>query len=222
MGGWPRTVEGYRSSQPTSSTGRRSPSTSAGHAGRRHRAEDPQLCKGSFFPSILEPRCRINQALSAVVMEADVAGVSMGAVDGVVAALGFSSGISMSEVSRNPRWVMRSSGCSERGQLDHMEFPSSPWTRPACTFATPPRRSRRWPSSWRRGSWREWRPGERRRRQRGGGVLEWLPALAEYTRSGGVQLAISDQHARLVAAVFCTIFARPDTDAVSGDERAGP
>ena len=41
----------------------------------------PKLRKGSFFPSILEPRRRIDQALYAVVMEAYVNGVSTRAVD---------------------------------------------------------------------------------------------------------------------------------------------
>ena len=36
----------------------------------------PKLRRGSFFPSILEPRRRIDQALYAVVMESYVAGVS--------------------------------------------------------------------------------------------------------------------------------------------------
>jgi transposase-like protein len=36
----------------------------------------PNLREGSFFPLILEPRRRIDQALYAVVMEAYVAGVS--------------------------------------------------------------------------------------------------------------------------------------------------
>ena len=36
----------------------------------------PKLRKGSFFPSILEPRRRIDQALYAVVMEAYVHGIS--------------------------------------------------------------------------------------------------------------------------------------------------
>ena len=36
----------------------------------------PKLRKGSFFPAILEPRRRIDQALYAVVMEAYVHGVS--------------------------------------------------------------------------------------------------------------------------------------------------
>ncbi len=36
----------------------------------------PKLRAGSFFPTILEPRRRINQALYAVIMEAWVQGVS--------------------------------------------------------------------------------------------------------------------------------------------------
>ncbi len=51
----------------------------------------------SFFPSILEPRRRIDQALYAVVMEAYVHGVSTRRVDDLVVALG-GSGISKSEV----------------------------------------------------------------------------------------------------------------------------
>lgn len=60
----------------------------------------PKLRRGSFFPSIMEPRRRIDQALYAVVMEAYVKGVSTRSVDDLVAALGVSSGISRSEVSR--------------------------------------------------------------------------------------------------------------------------
>ena len=60
----------------------------------------PKLRKGSFFPVILEPRRRIDQALYAVVMEAYVNGVSTRAVDDLVTALGIDSGISKSEVSR--------------------------------------------------------------------------------------------------------------------------
>jgi putative transposase len=60
----------------------------------------PKLRRGSFFPAILEPRRRIDQALYAVVMEAYVNGVSTRAVDDLVAALGIESGISKSEVSR--------------------------------------------------------------------------------------------------------------------------
>lgn len=60
----------------------------------------PKLRKGSFYPSIGEPRRRIDQALYAVVMEAYVHGVSTRSVDDLVAALGIGSGISTSEVSR--------------------------------------------------------------------------------------------------------------------------
>ena len=56
----------------------------------------PKLRKGSFFPSVLERRRRIDQALYAVVMEAYVHGVSTRKVDDLVAALGVDVGISKS------------------------------------------------------------------------------------------------------------------------------
>jgi transposase-like protein len=60
----------------------------------------PKLRVGSFFPSLLERRRRIDQALFAVVMEAYLHGVSTRKVDDLVRALGADSGISKSEVSR--------------------------------------------------------------------------------------------------------------------------
>ena len=60
----------------------------------------PKLRTGSFFPSLLERRRRIDRALFAVVMEAWVHGVSTRKVDDLVKALGATSGISKSEVSR--------------------------------------------------------------------------------------------------------------------------
>jgi putative transposase len=60
----------------------------------------PRFRAGSFFPSLLEPRRRVDRALWAVVMEAYVSGVSTRKVDELVAALGCESGISKSEVSR--------------------------------------------------------------------------------------------------------------------------
>ena len=60
----------------------------------------PKLRSGSFFPSLLERRRRIDKALYAVVMEAYVHGVSTRSVDDLVGALGVESGISKSEVSR--------------------------------------------------------------------------------------------------------------------------
>lgn len=55
---------------------------------------------GSFFPSLLHPRRRIDVALHAVVMEAYVHGVSTRKVDDLVTAMGAEAGISKSEVSR--------------------------------------------------------------------------------------------------------------------------
>ena len=60
----------------------------------------PKLRTGSFFPSLLERRRRVDQALFAVIMEAYVHGVSTRKVDDLVRALGADSGISKSEVSR--------------------------------------------------------------------------------------------------------------------------
>lgn len=60
----------------------------------------PKLRTGSFFPSLLERRRRVDQALFAVIMEAYLHGVSTRKVDDLVQALGGASGISKSEVSR--------------------------------------------------------------------------------------------------------------------------
>ena len=59
----------------------------------------PKIAPGSYFPSLLEPRRRSEQALVAVVQEAYVKGVSTRKVDDLVRALGL-DGISRSEVSR--------------------------------------------------------------------------------------------------------------------------
>jgi putative transposase len=60
----------------------------------------PKVRAGSFFPSLLSPRRRVDVALHAVVMQAWIEGVSTRKVDDLVAALGVESGISKSEVSR--------------------------------------------------------------------------------------------------------------------------
>jgi transposase-like protein len=83
----------------------------------------PKLRKGSFFPVILEPRRRIDQALYAVVMEAYVCGVSTRSVDDLVAALGIDSGISKSEVSRICAGLDEVVGAFRARRLDHTEFP---------------------------------------------------------------------------------------------------
>jgi transposase-like protein len=59
----------------------------------------PRVRDGSFFPSILAPRKRAEQALAAVIQEAYVQGVSTRRVDALVQALGM-EGISKSQVSR--------------------------------------------------------------------------------------------------------------------------
>ena len=59
----------------------------------------PKLRKGSYFPAFLEPRRLAEKALTAVVQEAYVHGVSTRSVDDLVRAMGM-SGISKSQVSR--------------------------------------------------------------------------------------------------------------------------
>jgi transposase-like protein len=59
----------------------------------------PKLRKGSYFPAFLEPRRMAEKALTAVVQEAYVQGISTRAVDDLVKAMGM-SGISKSQVSR--------------------------------------------------------------------------------------------------------------------------
>jgi putative transposase len=93
----------------------------------------PKLRKGSFFPSILEPRRRIDQALYAVVMEAYVHGVSTRAVDELVAALGVSSGISRSEVSRICAGLDEVVDSFRERRLDHVGSPTCTWTPPTST-----------------------------------------------------------------------------------------
>ena len=59
----------------------------------------PKLRKGSYFPGFLEPRRMAEKALTAVIQEAYVQGVSTRSVDDLVKALGM-GGISKSQVSR--------------------------------------------------------------------------------------------------------------------------
>jgi transposase-like protein len=61
--------------------------------------EIPKLRKGSYFPGFLEPRRAAEKALTAVIQEAYVQGVSTRSVDDLVKAMGM-TGISRSQVSR--------------------------------------------------------------------------------------------------------------------------
>ena len=59
----------------------------------------PKLRKGSYFPAFLEPRRTAEKALTAVIQEAYVHGISTRSVDDLVKALG-GTGVSKSQVSR--------------------------------------------------------------------------------------------------------------------------
>jgi putative transposase len=59
----------------------------------------PKLRKGSYFPSFLEPRRMAEKALTAVIQEAYVHGVSTRSVDDLIKAMG-GTGVSKSQVSR--------------------------------------------------------------------------------------------------------------------------
>src|SRR5258705_9070976 len=59
----------------------------------------PKLRKGSYFPGFLEPRRMAEKALTAVIQEAYIQGVSTRSVDELVRAMAM-SGISKSQVSR--------------------------------------------------------------------------------------------------------------------------
>lgn len=83
----------------------------------------PKLRQGSFFPSLLEPRRRVDQALYAVVMEAYVNGVSTRAVDDLVAAMGVEAGISKSEVSRICAGLDERVAAFRGRTLGHVTFP---------------------------------------------------------------------------------------------------
>jgi putative transposase len=87
----------------------RTPERSGQRNGYRERAWDtrvgsiglrvPRVRDGSYFPALLEPRTRAERALVAVIQEAYVQGVSTRRVDALVQALGM-TGISKSQVSR--------------------------------------------------------------------------------------------------------------------------
>jgi putative transposase len=83
----------------------------------------PKLRTGSFFPSLLERRRRVDQALFAVVMEAYLHGVSTRKVDDLVKALGADTGISKSEVSRICADLDQEVGAFRDRSLAEQHFP---------------------------------------------------------------------------------------------------
>ena len=212
----------------------------------------PKLRAGSFFPSVLEPRRRIDQALYAVVMEAYVHGVSTRAVDDLVVAMG-GSGISKSEVSRICAGLDETVGAFRTRRLDHTEFPYVYLDATYLHVRTPAAQVTSKAVVVATGV-----TADGRREILGLDVGDsedetfWRAFLTSLKDRGltGVQLVISDQHAGLVkaltrcfagashqrcrvhfarnllalvpkshkdmvAAVFRTIFAQPDADAVA-------
>ncbi len=83
----------------------------------------PKLRSGSFFPSLLNPRRRVDKALYAVICSAWIEGVSTRKVDELVKALGCESGISRSSVSRICKDIDQGVGQFLARPLDHSWFP---------------------------------------------------------------------------------------------------
>ena len=86
------------SAAPTGSITATATATDLGDPCRDGRAAHPKLRQGSYFPGFLEPRMA-EKALTAVIQEAYVQGVSTRSVDELVKAMGM-TGISKSQVSR--------------------------------------------------------------------------------------------------------------------------
>src|SRR5690606_28093930 len=83
----------------------------------------PKLKVGSFFPSLLEPRRRVDKALWGVIMTAYVTGTSTRKVDDLVRALGCDSGVSKSTVSRICAEIDTEVAAFRERRLDHTGFP---------------------------------------------------------------------------------------------------
>lgn len=60
----------------------------------------PKLRNGSYFPALLEPRRRAEEAMYAVIQEAYVSGLSTRKLDSLVRAMGMAEGIDKSRVAR--------------------------------------------------------------------------------------------------------------------------
>ncbi len=73
----------------------------------------PKLRKGSYFLGFLEPRRMAEKALTAVIQEAYIQGISTRSVDDLVKAMGM-TGISKSQVSRLCEESQSASGGSDR------------------------------------------------------------------------------------------------------------
>ena len=199
-------------------TGKRDGHRRAGTGGRAHRAGGvelhiPKLRRGSYFPGFPVPRRRAEKALTAVIQEACVQGISSRSVDDPVKAMGM-DGISKSQVSRL---------C---GEIDEKSLPprrrglrgssTGPWTatgplcgatRPlqSCAGTTgPPLALGPMAHQWlalggghhcpgRQQGWPPRRNGHGHRRIRGGTLLDGVSREAHRRGLRGVKLAIPDR-----------------------------
>jgi transposase-like protein len=164
----------------------------------------PKLRKGSFFPVILEPRRRIDQALYAVVMEAYVQGVSTRSVDDLVEAMGIDSGVSKSEVSRICAGLDETVGAFRTRALDHV---GSPYVYHDATYLHVRNQTSQVTSMAVVVATGVTATGEREILGLDVGDSEaevfWKTFMTSLKQRGlaGVQLVISDQHCGLVAAL---------------------
>ncbi len=83
----------------------------------------PKLRVGSFSPSLLESRRRVNQPMWAVIVTAYVTGTSTRNVDDLVRALGCASGVSTSTVSRICTGIDDEVAVFRSRTLDHQAMP---------------------------------------------------------------------------------------------------
>ena len=90
----------------------------------------PKLRQGSFFPSLLSPRKRVDKALYAVICSAWIEGISTRKVDDLVRALGNESGISRSTVSRICKASTTRSRSLCPGRWTTPGSPTYSWTPP--------------------------------------------------------------------------------------------
>src|SRR6478609_4344550 len=157
----------------------------------------PKLRKGSYFPGFLEPRRMAEKALTAVIQEAYIQGISTRSVDDLVKAMGM-SGISKSQVSRlcapfgNAGVACRARGDRRQGEgvprpphrrrvairLGGRDLPQGPARRPH-RLGRRHYRSRRQQRRTARG------PGYGSRHVRGRADLDRVPAQADTSRIAG-------------------------------------
>jgi hypothetical protein len=77
----------------------------------------PKLRRGSYFPGFLEPRRTAEKALTAVIQEAYVQGISTRSVDDLVKALGRQQEPGLAAVRRDRRARQSLPGAADRGRV---------------------------------------------------------------------------------------------------------